>query len=87
MEAIFQKPEFCQQPLGGFCYVGQAESLKRLIFHQNTSFDPRDHMLSQKLFVDVGIDAFPGKKPAICGINLLDLLLIPLVSLLSTPSP
>jgi hypothetical protein len=45
-------------------FVVQAgtESAKRRIFYQDTSFGPNDHMLSQKVLVDIGADIFAGKK-------------------------
>jgi hypothetical protein len=46
-----------------------------------------DHMLSQKLLVDVGVYTFAGRKPAFGSVKPLDLPLIPLTLVLSAFSP
>ncbi len=45
-----------------FVVQAGAESTKRRIFYQDTSFGPNDHMLSQKVLVDIGVDTIAGKN-------------------------
>jgi hypothetical protein len=49
--------------------------------------DPGDHMLSQKLLVDVGDNTLPRQKPAISNLFPQDLPLIPLALFLFAHSP
>jgi hypothetical protein len=64
-----------------------AELVDRHSSHQDISFHQGDHMLSQKLLVDVSLDMFTGKNQPFGRVTLQDLLLIPHTMLLFTPSP